>query len=282
MDMGYKIIDKKVLAADVKLLKIEAPLIAQKAQPGQFIILRTHEQGERIPLTMMNTDKKRGLVYIVFQEVGKTTRQLGQLNIGDELLDFVGPLGKPTEIDYLGTVVCIGGGIGVAPIYPIASGFKKKENRLISIIGARTKNLLILEEEMKETSDRLFITTDDGSYGHHGLVTEILLKLIDDGLTIQLVMAIGPVPMMEAVSKVTKVHQIKTLVSLNPIMIDGTGMCGGCRVTVEGKNQFACVDGPEFDGHLVDFAELKKRQATFRSLEKKSFEDYHHHCQLPR
>ena len=272
--MAYKIIEKEELASDVKLMRIKAPLIAKKAQPGQFIIFRIDEMGERIPLTMVETDKEKGLVTIIFQEVGKTTTQLGALEAGDELLDFVGPLGKATEIDHLGTIVCIGGGIGVAPVYPIAKGFKAKGNELISIIGARNKKLLILEEEMKKINDKVYVTTDDGSYGHHGLVTEPLQKLIDDGLKIDLVMAIGPVPMMRAVCQLTKSYDIKTLVSLNPIMIDGTGMCGGCRVTVGDKTQFACVDGPEFDGHSVDFNELRKRQGTFRGAESASTNRY--------
>ena len=274
--MGYKIIEKEVLSPDVKLMKIDAPLVARKAQPGQFIILRIDEEGERIPLTMMDTDSNKGLVTIIFQEVGKTTKQLGSLNQGDELLDFVGPLGKATHIESMGTVVCIGGGIGVAPVYPIARAFKRIGNHLISIIGSRTKELLILEKEMQEISDKLSITTDDGSYGYHGLVTEPLQKLIDDGLKIDLVMAIGPVPMMRAVCNLTRSYNIKTMVSLNPIMIDGTGMCGGCRVTVDHKTQFACVDGPEFDGHLVDFDALRKRQGTFKILEKESM---HKCCQ---
>lgn len=274
--MGYKIIEKKMLSPDVKLMKIDAPLVAKKAQPGQFIILRIDEEGERIPLTMMDTDSNKGLVTIIFQEVGKTTKQLGRLNQGDEVLDFVGPLGKATHIEKVGTVVCIGGGIGVAPTYPIARGFKRIGNNLISIIGSRTKELLILEKEMQEISDKLYITTDDGSYGYHGLVTEPLQKLIDDGLKINLVMAIGPVPMMRAVCNLTRSYNIKTMVSLNPIMIDGTGMCGGCRVTVDHKTQFACVDGPEFNGHLVDFDALKKRQGTFKSLEEDSM---HKYCQ---
>ena len=272
--MGYKIEEKEELASDVKLMRIKAPLIAKKAQPGQFIILRIDETGERIPLTMVDTDKEKGLVTIIYQEVGKTTKQLGTLQVNDELLDFVGPLGRPTEIDHPGTVVCIGGGIGVAPIYPIAKGFKREGNRLISIIGARNKELLILEKEMKEISDRLEVTTDDGSYGHHDLVTGPLQKMIDEGLPIGLVMAIGPVPMMQAVANLTRSYGIKTLVSLNPIMIDGTGMCGGCRVTVGGKTKFACVDGPEFDGHQVDFQELRKRQGTFRKPESVSMEKY--------
>jgi len=278
--MAYKIMEKEELSSDVKLLKVKAPLVAKKALPGQFIILRIDESGERIPLTMAQTDKEEGLVTIIFQEVGKTTKRLGALEIGDEILDFVGPLGKATHIEDLGTVICIGGGIGVAPIYPIASGFHKKGSNLVSIIGARTKKLLILEKEMKEISDQLYVTTDDGSYGFHGFVTEMLQKLIDDGLTIDLVIAIGPVPMMQAVCKLTKSYNLKTMVSLNPIMIDGTGMCGGCRVTVGGKTQFACVDGPEFDGHLVDFVELRKRQGTFRKQENKSTEKYDQECRL--
>ena len=278
--MGYKILDKVELSLDVKLMKIEAPLVARVAKPGQFIILRVDETGERIPLTMTDTDKDKGLVTIIFQEVGKTTEQLGMMHIGDELLDFVGPLGKATEIENYGTVICIGGGIGVAPIYPISRAFKNIGNNLISIIGSRTKELLILEKEMQEISDRLYVSTDDGSYGHHGLVTEVLQRLIDEGLKIDLVMAIGPVPMMQAVSNLTKSYGLKTLVSLNSIMIDGTGMCGGCRVSIGEETKFACVDGPEFDGHLVDFRELRKRQGIYRDTEKNSWDMYHHKCQL--
>ncbi|MGA1868395.1 MAG: sulfide/dihydroorotate dehydrogenase-like FAD/NAD-binding protein [bacterium] len=278
--MAYRITEKKELAADVKLMKIGAPLIARKAKPGQFIIFRIDERGERIPLTIMDTDKEDGLVSIIFQEVGKATKQLGQLQVGDEILDFVGPLGKPTKIEKVGTVVCIGGGIGVAPIYPIAKAFKKKGNRLISIIGARSKELLILEKEMGTISDQLHVTTDDGSYGYHGFVTDMLQKLKDEKETIDLVMAIGPVPMMHAVSNLTREFAIKTLVSLNPIMIDGTGMCGGCRVSIGGETKFACVDGPEFDGHLVDFHELRKRQGTFRELEHVAHTTYNEKCRL--
>ena len=278
--MGYKILDKVELSLDVKLMKIEAPLVARVAKAGQFIILRINETGERIPLTMSDTDKEKGSVTIIFQEVGKTTQQLGMMQIGDELLDFVGPLGKATEIDNYGTVVCIGGGVGVAPIYPIARAFKSCGNKLISIIGSRTKELLILEKEMQQIADELYVSTDDGSYGHHGFVTEVLQKLIDEGLKINLVMAIGPVPMMQAVCNLTKSYGLKTLVSLNSIMIDGTGMCGGCRVTVGDKTKFACVDGPEFDGHLVNFVELRKRQGIYREPEKNSWDKYHKKCQL--
>ena len=280
--MSYKITGKKGLSADVKLMKVKAHLIAKKAKPGQFIILRIDESGERIPLTMVDTDKEEGTVTIIFQEVGKTTKQLGSLEVDDEILDFVGPLGKATKIEQYGNVVCVGGGIGVAPIYPIAKALKEKSNNVISIIGARNKDLLILEQQMKQVSNKLYITTDDGSYGHHGFVTEILQNLINEGLKISLVMAIGPVPMMQAVCNLTKPYNIKTIVSLNPIMIDGTGMCGGCRVTIGKETKFACVDGPEFDGHLVDFVELRKRHGSYISQEKDSVDKYQQPSGLDR
>lgn len=255
---------------------IEAPLVARKAQPGEFIILRVTEDGERIPLTIQDFDRDKGTISIIFQEVGVTTRALGQLESGEFLADFVGPLGRPTHIEKMGTVVCVGGGIGVAPILPIARGMKEAGNKVISIIGSRTKDLLILEAEMQAASSELIITTDDGTYGRKGFVTQVLQELIEKGEPIAEVIAIGPVVMMRAVAETTRPHGVKTIVSLNPIMVDGTGMCGGCRVSVGDDTKFACVDGPEFDGHKVDFAGLMSRQKMYKDQEKQAGE--HTHC----
>jgi len=259
----YEILEKKVLSENVKLMKIKAPLVAKKAQAGQFVILRIDEKGERIPLTIADFDKKDGSITIIFMEVGKTTKQLGALNVGDFLLNFVGPLGQPTEIKKYGTVVCIGGGVGIAPLYPIVKELKKAGNYVISILGARNEKLLMLEKEIGDFSDELYITTDDGSKGQKGFVSNVLQKLIDEKKAIDIVWAIGPVIMMKVVSDLTKKHNIKTIVSLNPIMVDGTGMCGCCRVSVGGETKFACVDGPEFDGHKVDFENLLIRNRRF-------------------
>ncbi len=264
----YNIVKKEVLSPGVLLFVVEAPLIAKKCQPGQFVILRIDEDGERIPLTIADFDRAAGTITLIFQEVGCTTRQLGAMNAGDGLLDLVGPLGKASHIDKLGTVVCIGGGIGVAPVYPIARAFKQAGNRVISIIGARNADLLILEKEMAAVSDELIVTTDDGSKGRKALVTHPLQEMIDAGQKLDLVMAIGPVIMMRSVADVTRPHNIHTIVSLNPIMVDGTGMCGGCRVSVGNKNKFACVDGPEFDAHQVDFNGLMARQRMYHEHEK--------------
>lgn len=272
----YKVLEKKVLSPGVIQMVIEAQLVARKAQPGEFIILRVTENGERIPLTIQDFDREKGTISIIFQEVGATTRDLGQLEAGQFLVDFVGPLGRPTHIEKMGTVVCVGGGIGVAPIYPIARGLKEAGNEVISIIGSRTKDLLILEEEMKQASSQLIITTDDGTYGRKGFVTQVLQDLIDKGEPIAEVIAIGPVVMMRAVAETTRPHGIKTVVSLNPIMVDGTGMCGGCRVSVGNDTKFACVDGPEFDGHKVDFSGLMSRQKMYKGQEKQAEE--HKHC----
>jgi ferredoxin--NADP+ reductase len=266
----YKIIEKKVLSENVKLMEIKAPRVAAKAQAGQFIILRIDEQGERIPLTIADYNRKEGTVTIIFMEVGKTTRQLGKLNKGDSLLNFAGPLGKPSDIENYGTVVCIGGGVGIAPLYPIVRELKKIGNHVISILGARNKSLLMLEKEIKEHSDESYITTDDGSKGQKGFVSDILQNLINEKREINMVMAIGPVIMMKVVANVTRPYKIKTLVSLNPIMVDGTGMCGGCRVSVGNETKFACVDGPEFDGHLVDFDNLMLRNRRFICEEQKA------------
>jgi ferredoxin--NADP+ reductase len=266
----YEIMEKKILSKTVKLMKIQAPLVAKKAQPGQFIILRIDEKGERIPLTIADYDRKAGTVTIIFMEVGKTTKQLGTLHVGDSLLNFAGPLGKPSEIEKYGTVVCIGGGVGIAPLYPIVKALKEAGNHVISILGARNKSLLMLEKEIDAYSDEFFITTDDGSKGHKGFVSDVLQKLIEEKNKIDMLMAIGPVIMMKVVANVTRPYKIKTLVSLNPIMVDGTGMCGGCRVSVGDETKFACVDGPEFDGHLVDFDNLMLRNRRFLREEDQS------------
>lgn len=263
----YKILTKKELSQGVQLFEIEAPMIAKKAQPGQFVIVRIDEDGERIPLTIADFNRDKGTITIIFQEVGGSTKALGNLNAGDSILDFVGPLGKATHIEKMGNVVCIGGGIGVAPIYPIARGMKEAGNHVISIMGARNESILILEEKMNAASNEVYITTDDGSKGHKGFVTDQLKKLIDSGMEISVVIAIGPVVMMRSVAETTRPYGIKTVVSLNPIMVDGTGMCGGCRVQVGDESKFACVDGPEFDAHQVDFAGLMSRQRMYKSQE---------------
>jgi ferredoxin--NADP+ reductase len=259
----YKILEKKGLSETVKLMKIKAPLVAKKAVAGQFIILRIDEKGERIPLTIADYDRKEGTITIIFMEVGKSTKQLGTLKVGDKILNFAGPLGQASEIEKYGTVVCIGGGVGIAPLYPVVKELKQAGNYVISILGARNEKLLMLEKEIEEFSDELHICTDDGSKGQKGFVSDVLQKFIDDKKKINIVWAIGPVIMMKVVANLTKKYDIKTIVSLNPIMVDGTGMCGGCRVSVGGENKFACVDGPEFDGHLVDYDNLMLRNRRF-------------------
>ncbi len=278
----YQITEARFLAQDIKLFKIKSPKIAEKRKAGQFVIIRIAEHGERIPLTIADSDTSDGTVTIIVQGVGKTTKQLNMLEAGDEIMDIVGPLGMPSHIENFGTTVSIGGGVGTAIAYPTAVALKQAGNRVITINGARSKDLVILEEEMKAVSDEAYITTDDGTYGHHGFVTDMLQKLIDDGTKIDFVLAIGPIPMMKAVSELTKPHGIKTVVSLNPIMIDGTGMCGGCRVAVGGEVKFACVDGPEFDAHEVDFKNLTDRNRMYQEYEKKSLEKYEHECRLTK
>lgn len=268
----YKILIKQQLAPNVQFFEIEAPLIARKAQPGQFVILRINENGERIPLTIADFNRDTGTITIIFQEVGASTVELGRLNEGECLLDLVGPLGKPTHITKMDTVVCIGGGIGIAPVYPIARAMKEAGNEVISIIGARSEDILIYEKEMAAVSDELIITTDDGSKGRKALVTQPLKELLDSDKNISLVVAIGPVIMMKFVAETTRPYGVPTVVSLNPIMVDGTGMCGGCRVSVSNENKFACVDGPEFDGHKVDFDVLMSRQRMYKSQEKQHSE----------
>lgn len=263
----YKILKKEVLADNLKLFVIEAPKVAKKAEAGQFIILRIDEKGERIPLTIADFNSKEGTITIIFAEIGKTTKQLGALEAGDSILDFVGPLGVPTHLEKYGRVVCIGGGVGVAPVYPITRGLKEAGNEVISIIGSRNKELLFWENEMAEASHEALVCTDDGSYKEKGFVTDLLKRVIEEKGQIDLVVAIGPLPMMRAVAEVTRPFGIKTIVSLNAIMVDGTGMCGACRVTVGDETKFVCVDGPDFDGHLVDFDEQLRRAKIFKDEE---------------
>jgi ferredoxin--NADP+ reductase len=270
----FNILHAEFLAPGIKRFVIEAPRIARKQRPGQFVIVRIHEEGERIPLTIENSDPQKGTINIVVQSLGKTTNLLNSLNAGDHIMDVVGPLGKPSEIEKFGTVVVMGGGVGTAMAYPTAAALKHAGNKVISIVGARNKELVILEREMREVSDVLMITTDDGSYADKGFVTDKLRQLIQNGVPINLVLAIGPIPMMRAVADMTRSEHIRTLVSLNPIMIDGTGMCGGCRVLVDNKSQFACVDGPEFDAHQVNFAVLVQRNGAYRTQEQQSLAEY--------
>jgi ferredoxin/flavodoxin---NADP+ reductase len=277
----FKIVEAHFLAPDVKLIRFIAPRIARKQKAGQFVILRVDERGERIPLTIAASDPKEGTVTIIVQGIGKTTKYLNTLNVGDAILDVVGPLGKASHVEKFGTCVVIGGGVGTAIAYPTAKALHDAGNHVVAIIGGRTKQLVILENEAREVSDELFITTDDGSYGQKGLVIDPLKKMIADGRKVDFVLAIGPIPMMRAVAEVTRPLGIKTVVSLNPIMVDGTGMCGGCRVHVGGKSQFACVDGPEFDAHEVDFNGLTKRNALYRDMEKQSLVEFEQHrCKL--
>jgi len=267
----YKILKKQVLSPQVKLMVIDAPLIAKKAMPGQFIILRVSENGERIPLTIADYDREAGTVTIIYQEVGKTTIELGTLNEGDSLQDFVGPLGKPSHFDSsVKKAAVIGGGLGTAIAYPQAKMLHRMGVSVTSIIGFRNQELVLLEKEVGAVSDKLLVMTDDGSNGNKGFVTDALKAEIEAGEKFDIVIAIGPLIMMKFVSKLTKEYGIKTIVSMNPIMIDGTGMCGGCRVTVGGKTQFACVDGPDFDGHEVDFDEAIRRSGMYKKQEGES------------
>jgi len=263
----YDILEKEVLAPTITKLKVKAPMIAEKTKPGNFIILRVDEKGERIPLTVADYDRETGVISIIFQEVGYSTKLLGKMDKGDQIQDIVGPLGHHIDLEGYEKVVLLGGGSGTALLYPKVRGFYEQGAEVISITGARTKNLIILEEELEKYSDRLFIATDDGSYGHHGYVTDILKDLMEKEDDIDLVVAIGPVPMMKAVADMTKEYGIKTIVSLNTIMVDGTGMCGACRVTVGGERKFTCVDGPAFDAHQVDFEELMNRLNFYQNEE---------------
>lgn len=275
----HKIVEKRMLEPKVGWFEIEAPQIAKKRKPGQFVILRINDTGERIPLTIADSHPEKGTIVLICQSVGKTSTQLNQLQTGDVIQDIAGPLGKPSHLENFGTAVCVGGGVGIAVAYPIAKALKEQGNKVISILGARTKELLILEEETRKVSDEVRITTDDGSYGMKGFVTDALQQVIDEQ-QVDFVLTIGPTIMMKMVCKVTKPYNIKTMVSLNPIMIDGTGMCGGCRVSVGGKTQFVCVDGPEFDGHEVDFDLLMLRQRMYLDDEKRSFERFEEECKL--
>jgi ferredoxin/flavodoxin---NADP+ reductase len=271
------ILEKEFLTPQVFRMKVEAPAIARKRKAGQFIILRASEAGERIPLTIADGDPDAGWIELVVQAVGKTTTDLSRLNPGDSIPDLAGPLGRPTHIEKYGTVVMVGGGIGIAPAHPIAQAMKAAGNRVISILGGRTRDLVIMEPKMRAASDEVIITTDDGSYGAKGLVTDAIKKLVADGVKIDLVIAIGPPVMMKFVSLLTKEYSIPTMVSLNTIMVDGTGMCGGCRVSVGKESKFVCVDGPEFDGHLVNFDEMIQRLGMYREHEKQSND---HACKI--
>lgn len=257
---------------------IEAPDVAGKRKAGQFVVLMTDEKGERIPLTIVDSDTEEGTITLIFQVVGKTTAYLAEMKEGDSLFAVLGPLGHPTEIENFGTAVCVGGGVGIGVVYPVIKALEEAGNKVISIIGARTKDILILEDEIKEVCDELIVTTDDGSYGVHGFVTKVLQDLIDSDQKIDIVFAIGPVPMMKFLCEVTRPYGIKTIVSLNPIMVDATGMCGACRVSVGGETKFTCVDGPEFDGHKVDFDLLTNRLRTYIDQEKVAMEDYRCRC----
>jgi ferredoxin--NADP+ reductase len=269
-----RIISKEPIAETICRFVIAAPRIARKRQPGNFVVVRANEYAERIPLTIVDSDARSGTITLIIQGIGKTTKMINSMFAGDELADVVGPLGRPTPIEKFGTAVCIGGGVGTAEVWPIARAVKAAGNEVISIIGARSKKLMILETEMRATSDELHLCTDDGSYGHHGLVTGPLQEMIDGGRHLDVVYAIGPIQMMRAVAQVTEPHKIKTLVSLNPVMIDGTGMCGGCRVAVGGETKFACVDGPEFDAHKVDFDTLILRNRAYFEQEQIALERY--------
>ena len=263
----YKIVRKKELNPSVTLMDIEAPFVAKKAKAGQFIIFRIDEKGERIPLTIAGYDREKGTVTIIFQKVGFTTKALGEMNEGDYIRDFVGPLGKPTDVEGKKKVCVIGGGVGCAIALPSAAAFKEAGAEVTVIVGFRSKDIVILEDEFKQVADHFIMMTDDGTYGRHGLVTQPLQELLEAGEKFDEVLAIGPIPMMKFVCKTTAPFNVHTMVSLNPIMVDGTGMCGGCRVTVGGETKFACVDGPEFDGHKVDFAELMSRNGVYRDRE---------------
>jgi len=265
----FPIVATQILGPNVTQLEIEAPRIARKQQAGQFVIVRLDDHGERIPLTIKGSDPSRGTITLVVQAVGKTTAQMSELRAGNAILDVVGPLGKASHVENYGTVIVIGGGVGTAIALPTARAMRIAGNRVFSILGARKKDLLILEDDIRAVSDQTFLMTDDGSYGRKGLVTDKLRQLVQ--LPIGMVLAIGPVPMMRAVADVTRERGIRTMVSLNSIMVDGTGMCGGCRVIVDGKSEFACVDGPEFDAHRVDFGVLAQRNAMYREQEQASF-----------
>jgi ferredoxin--NADP+ reductase len=269
----FKILKKNRLNPEAVFMELEAPHVVKNARPGQFIVIKIDEQGERIPLTIMDSDKDKETLSIIFQEVGKTTKQLGTLEAGGDVMDIIGPLGHPTDVRKIGKIICIGGGVGTAEIYPVAKALKGAGNEIISIIGARNKGLLLLIDEMKAISSKIYITTDDGTAGQKGLVTDVLEGLLSKG-KYDLVYTVGPILMMRAVAAATKKYNIKTIVSLNANMVDATGMCGTCRVRVGGETKFTCVDGPDFDAHQVDFTELINRDRRFKDKEEESLKCY--------
>jgi ferredoxin--NADP+ reductase len=269
-----KVVDNQQIGPQTWKMRVETPKLVTKAKAGQFVILRVNDNGERVPMSIAGLDKDKGLLTIVYQVVGKTSAQMTAVPAGGELSDCVGPLGEPSHVDNWGTVCLIGGGIGIAPIYPIAQAYKEAGNKVITIIGARSKDILFYESEHKAVADDLYICTDDGSYGQKGFVSDVLKKLLDDGEKIRMVMAIGPVPMMKVVSNLTKGYDVPTWVSLNPLMVDGTGMCGGCRVSIGGETKFACVDGPDFDGHKVDFDLLTSRLGAYKVQERNAMHQF--------
>jgi ferredoxin--NADP+ reductase len=278
----YKVLEKTVLSETNKLLVLEAPEVARKAQPGQFVIVRIDEKGERIPLTIADFDRDAGTVTIIFQEVGKSTMKLGTLEVGDAVANFVGPLGHPSEVENYGAVVCVGGGVGIAPVYPIARALKEAGNTVIGIIGARSKDLLFWEDKMLDVCDELTVCTDDGSYGRMALVTMPLQEILEARKDVTRVWAIGPAVMMKFCARTTEPYKVPTIVSLNSIMVDGTGMCGACRVEVGGQTRFVCVDGPEFDGHQVDWDLLLARQRIYLAEEQQAKERWteEHACRV--
>jgi len=276
----FKIVSAEFLAPEIKRFEIEAPKIAAKRKAGQFVIVRISHQGERIPLTIADASVERGMITIIVQGIGKTTKEINTHEAGDYFMDVVGPLGIASHIENFGTAVSIGGGVGTAIAFPTAKALKQAGNHTISIIGGKSKEYVILENELRDICDEVYVTTDDGSYGYHGFVTGQLKDLIESGRKIDFVLAIGPIPMMRAVAEVTRPYGIKTVVSLNPVMVDGTGMCGGCRAVVGGKTVFVCVDGPEFDAHEVDFPLLMKRNNTYRHEEHDALE--RHVCNIDK
>jgi ferredoxin/flavodoxin---NADP+ reductase len=277
-----KVIDNIQIGPVVWKMRVEVPRLVEKAKAGQFVIIRVEEHGERVPMSIAGLDKQNGLLTVIYQVVGKTSALMTTVPAGGQLVDCVGPLGIPSHAENWGIACVVGGGIGIAPIYPIAQAYKAAGNKVITIVGARSQNLHFYEAEHKAVADEIYICTDDGSYGQKGFVSDVLKKLLDDGVKIGMIMAIGPVPMMRVVANLTKSYNVPTWVSLNPIMIDGTGMCGGCRVALDGKTKFACVDGPDFDGHLVDFDLLTKRLGAYKDMEKKAMKRFLEdpHCHL--
>lgn len=265
-----KVVDNQQIGPMVWKMLVEVPRLVAKAKAGQFVILRVNETGERVPMSIAGLDKDKGLLTIIYQVVGKTSALMTTIESGGEISDCVGPLGMPSHVEKWGTTCVVGGGIGIAPVFPIAQAYKEAGNKVITIVGARNKSLLFYEDEHKSVADDYYPCTDDGSYGHHGFVSDVLKKLLDDGEKIGMIMAIGPVPMMKVIANLTKDYNVPTWVSLNPLMIDGTGMCGGCRVAIGNETKFACVDGPDFDGHLVDFDLLTSRLGAYKNQERKA------------